>query len=53
MKNTRSKEIYKNHIIVVIKARDEEKEKIKKELRKTIRKINRISEDKFSYEIYL
>lgn len=53
MKKMRSKETHKNHIIIVVNAKDEEKEKIKKELRKTIRRMNRFSEGKFSYKIYL
>ena len=52
MKQLRSKKLGKNHIVIVAKATKEDKEKIQKELRKTIRKIKVISESETSYELF-
>lgn len=52
MKWLRSKKTGKNHIVIVVQASKEDREKIKKELRKTIRKIKVISESDTSYEIF-
>lgn len=52
MKWLRSKKTGKNHIVIVIKATKGDKEKIQKELRKTIRKIKVISESETSYELF-
>ena len=52
MKWLRSKKPGKNHIVIVVKATKEDREKIQKELRKTIRKIKSISESEISYEIF-
>lgn len=52
MKQLRSKKPGKNHIVIVVKATKEDKEKIQKELRKTIRKIKVISESETSYELF-
>lgn len=52
MKRLRSKKPGKNHIVIVVKATKEDREKIQKELRKTIRKIKSISESEISYEIF-
>ena len=52
MKRLRSKKPGKNHIVIVVKATKEDKEKIQKELRKTIRKIKVILESETSYELF-
>lgn len=52
MKYLRGGKPGKNHIVIVVKATKEDEEKIRKELRKTIRKIKVISESEVSYEIF-
>lgn len=51
VKNVRSNKRKENHIVIILKSQNETREAIK-ELRKAIRRINRLSEEKFSFEIY-
>lgn len=51
MKVVSSRNRNKNHIVIVIKG-GKGREKIKKEFRKAIRKMNCLSEEEFSFEIY-
>lgn len=52
MKWLRSKKTGKNHIVIVVQATEEDRKKIEKELRKTIRKIKVISESETCYELF-
>lgn len=51
MKNVHSRKRNKSHIVITIKA-DKENRLACRELRKAIRKINCLSEEAFSFEIY-